>query len=349
MNITTYLKATVLGLILAATFNSSAQSNLDGIKGDEQSDDNEIQLTNESPQELLLEYEIERTKNFSNGYKSTNRTTLDNLNTISNRAQLSLAETYEAHYIQYKQNGFTSVGLAFLKNAEQNTENKAELYSDFIACSHVLKKELLFDKYTSKLRNSGFITNEVLEYNKNVLRSIETEASFIVTNGWEDTYPLLSLLTQENKTATQVINAEWILDPEYRKLIAARLGTSNPSFNDNPYDWILTVSQSTSSAIYFTPTLPRSVLLKAQESLTPIGIVFSLNPITAAEQKRQCVNAWKMFSKVELISNSDLCTNYILIFSVLEDLLANDQSEKGTLNQVLAYKKQLLKKYPALK
>ena len=349
MNTKAHLKAIVLSLTLMSSFYSEAQSGQQSTKSEEQTTESEIQIPFESPQELLLEYELERTKNYSNGYKATNQVTLDNLEAISARAELSLPETFEGYYIKYKQSEFTDTGLKFLKRAELNTENKSELYTDFIASSHVLKKERLFDEYTNKLRSSGFITNEVLEYNKNVLRSIETNDSYIVTNGWEDTYPLLSLLKQENKTATQVINIEWLLDSEYRKLISERLGTANPSFNSNPYEWILSVSQSTSSSIYFTPTLPHTALIYAQNSLTPIGIVFSINPVTAAEQRRQCINAWKMFSKVELISNSDLSKNYILIFSILEDLLANDESEKGTLSQVLDYKKQLLKKYPTLK
>ncbi len=239
--------------------------------------------------------------------------------------------------------------MEYLKSAELKTENKAELYSDFIACSHVLNKPQIFEEYTTKLRNSGFITSEVLEYNKNVLRSIESSQSYIVTNGWEDTYPLLTLLKQENKSNLEVINVEWLMDEEYRVITSLSLNISNHPFNGSPYDWIYEASQKTTSNVYYTPTLPSSVLLKAQNSLTPMGLVFSLKNETASNQKMVCVDSWKRFSKLELVSNSPLSKNYILLFNVLESFLSEDKSEKGTYQQVKDYKKQLVKKFPELK
>ncbi len=175
---------------------------------------------------LMLDYELARTQDFQAGLKIIRQSSLESMDEIANEINTLLPESFSSTYIKFKQSGFTETGLSYLKEAESKTENKAELYTDFLTTAHILNKEDLLNTYAIKLRNSGFINTVVLEYNKNVLRSIKENKAFVITNGWDDTYPLLTLLKEERKKNLTIINVEWLFDPAYREKLSQKLGMS---------------------------------------------------------------------------------------------------------------------------
>ncbi len=298
---------------------------------------------------IILDYELERTKDFKKGYKTLDQRSVTNLQEMSAPVLENHPESFAGYYLKYKQSSFSQDALDNLKKAELLTLNKTELYSDFLATAHVLGKTALAEEYSSKIRNSGFIQTEVLEYNKNVLRSIKENQAFLFTNGWEDTYPLLTLLKAEKKENLSVINAEWIMDNSFRTIIAGKLGVSSPAFNGDPYEWMNQVVNASQQPIYYSPTLPTKCLRGMSSNITPVGLLFHTQAKEKAVQKELCLAAWKRFSKVELVSSHEISKNYILILSVLESLLVNDPNEAGTLAQVIEYKTKLIAKFPALK
>lgn len=298
---------------------------------------------------LLLEYEVIRTGSFQGGKKFISQTDLDSMSSIAMQINQSAPYSFSASYVQFREAGYTETGFSHLKQAEALTSNKSELYSDFIATAHILNKSAEFKEYSKKLRSSGFIQSSVLEYNRNVLRSISENKAFIITNGWDDTYPLLTLLDEEKKKNINVINMEWLFDANFRAKIAGQLGTSNPAFSNNPYNWISTISKSSNQNIYFTPTLPNSELTKISGQITPVGILFKLASLTAEEQNFESLKAWKKFSKVNITSSHPISKNYIILLTLLESSLNNDANESGTLAQIQEFKTLLEQKHPSLK
>jgi len=298
---------------------------------------------------LLLEYDNIRSRNFSNGRKIIVQADLDSMSSIARRITMMAPLSFSSSYVKFKEEGFTETGYAHLKKAESFTDNKTELYSDFLASAHVLNKTADLKNYSKKLRNSGFIQSAVLEYNRNVLRSISESKAFIITNGWDDTYPLLTLLEEEKRKNVTVINTEWIYDSNYRALISSKLKSTNVSFNNNTYTWITNVVNSSNQPVYFTPTIPGSELAKLGSSISPAGILFKKGTYTAEEQNYSCLIAWKKFSKVKLVTAHPISKNYIILLTLLESTLAENANEKGTYTQILEFKESLEKKHPALK
>lgn len=306
----------------------------------------ELEL-NSRLESLVLDYELARTSSFNQGKKIISAESFAEMASISEQVNELNPNSYASEYLQFKQDGFTEAGLSHLKNAETKTLNKTELLSDFLAISHILKKNDLLETYAVQLRNSGFIESATLEYNKNVLRSFTESNAVLITNGWEDTYPLLTLLKQEGKRTINVVNMEWLYDKSYRTSLAKSLGKSAVAFT-NPYQWISQMTTGSSLPIYYTPTIPNSELVKLQSELTPVGLVFKRGELTAEVQKQYNLSAWKKFSKLAISSSNPLSKNYIIMLTMLEQQLMTDALEKGTLTQVSATKKALVKKHSSL-
>ncbi|MFK7756504.1 MAG: hypothetical protein AB8B53_06180 [Flavobacteriales bacterium] len=345
-----YLIITLLGFVHGLAF---CQSNLEGSE-DKKNSASESVVTpselalNQQLESLVLDYELERTSNFNNGLKVITTESLNEMESITNEVITLNPNSYASEYLQFKQDGFTEAGLNHLKNAETKTTNSTELISDFLAISHILKKNDLLDTYALKLRNSGFLKNSVLEYNKNVLRSFTESNALLITNGWEDTYPLLALLKEEKKRTITVVNVEWLYDAGYRSTLSAILGKPIVPFS-SPYQWINQMTSGSSLPIYYAPSLPNSELIKLQNELTPVGIVFKKGMLSGLEQKTLNLNAWKKFSKLSINSSEPLNKNYIIMLTMLEQQLKTNALEKGTLKQVTDAKKALIKKHPSLK
>ncbi len=299
--------------------------------------------------DLLLEYEFIRTRKFSTGEKIIKQADIDSMSSIANQINQAAPNSFSAAYVQFRELGFTEEGFLYLSKAESLTPNKTELYTDFLAAAHILEKPAVFQEYSSKLRTSGFISPSVLEYNKNILRSIPETNAFIITNGWDDTYPLLTLLEDEKKTNTTVINVEWIHYEHYRAFISKKLNTTNSEYNNNPYGWINNICSLSDQNIYFTPTLPSSKLLELSDKIIPIGILFKMSSMTKEEQVVESIKAWKKFSKVNITSSHPISKNYIILLTFLERSLKNETKESGTLIQIQEFKTSLEEKHPSLK
>jgi len=303
---------------------------------------------NQQLESLVLDYEIARTSSFNNGLKIITDDSFNSMESITNDVLELDQNSYAGTYLQYKREGFTESGLSYLKLAEAKTENKSELISDFLALAHVLKKNDLLEKYSERLRNSGFISSSVLEYNKNILRSLSETDAILITNGWDDTYPLLTLLNEEKKKTIQVVNIEWLYDQNYRMELSAELGKTPLPFT-SPYSWINSMTENTAKPIYYAPSIPNDELIKLQNKLSPVGLVLRKSPITGNDQKSLNLSAWNRFSKLTMSSSEPLNKNYIIMLTLLENLLDNDANEKGTLAQISSVKKALIKQHPSLK
>ncbi len=345
------LKVLIVGFLIAVNFGFSQSNQVELEKTESNSEELEISSSEmeDYAASLLIDYEFIRTRNFTSGKKLMSQADLDSMSSIAKRINQSAPLSFSASYVQFREEGFTETGMSFLKEAESLTTNKSELYSDFLAMAHVLDKSSELKTYSAKLRSSGFIQSTVLEYNKNVLRSVSENKAFIITNGWDDTYPLLTLLDEEKKKNITVINIEWIFNKHYRSFISSKLNTSNVSFNNDPYAWISAVSNASAQTIYFTPTLPNSELIQLSSNLTPVGILFKQANLTQEIQNYESLKAWKKFSKVNITSPHPISKNYIILLTLLENSLSKNANEAETLAQIQEFKNSLEEIHPSLK
>jgi len=298
---------------------------------------------------ILLEYRLNSSENFKGGVKSLSTLELDELNSLSERASNSAPGSYADVYLRFKATGFSTEGLELLKEAESITANKAELYSDFIATGHLLDDVGIFSDYTEKLNQSGFINEGVREFSKNVLRSLTDKNAFIITNGWDDTYPLLTEIAASGEKRVRVVNVEWLFDINTRKQIAKELGSPNVQFNLDPYAWLNTVVQASAKNVYYSTTLPPSELRKVANSLTPVGLLLKKGNMQSDKALAANLSAWKKFSKLHLLENYDINKNYALPLTILSGSLKNEPKEIGTLEQVDNYLNNLYTVHPEIK
>ena len=141
-----------------------------------------------------------------------------NLNAIVTDLKSMHSESYEYHYIAYLNSNQDPQAFHHLEKAYEIYPNNVELYDDFVAHYELTNNRQGKNQFCKKLAESNTIAQGVMDYNYNVLMSLEPNA-ILFTNGSDDTYPLWIWQEIHNKrTDVTVLNLDLIQNLEYQKV-----------------------------------------------------------------------------------------------------------------------------------
>ena len=162
---------------------------------------------------------IDLKKNSVNKYsKEISSEEQKNLNSIVTDLESMHSESYEYHYIAYLNSNQDPQAFHHLEKAYEIYPNNVELYDDFIAHYELTDNRQGKNEFCKKLAESNTIAQGVMDYNYNVLMSLEPNA-ILFTNGSDDTYPLWIWQEIHNKrTDVTVLNLDLIQNLEYQKV-----------------------------------------------------------------------------------------------------------------------------------
>lgn len=162
---------------------------------------------------------IDLKKNSVNKYsKEISSEEQKNLNSIVTDLESMHSESYEYHYIAYLNSNQDPQAFHHLEKAYEIYPNNVELYDDFIAHYELTDNRQGKNEFCKKLAESNTIAQGVMDYNYNVLMSLEPNA-ILFTNGADDTYPLWIWQEIHNKrTDVTVLNLDLIQNLEYQKV-----------------------------------------------------------------------------------------------------------------------------------
>lgn len=139
-------------------------------------------------------------------------------------------------------------------------------------------KKALYNRYKSEFP----IHNNAYNYGKNVLQHLPASAILIV-QGQLDAYPILAEQNTNNtRTDVLVINLQWLNETSYRNRISQQLGV-NPNWKSG--ESIATLIQKLVNVaperVHLAMTVDRNLLQQFASQLSPLGLVFALQPVSA--------------------------------------------------------------------
>lgn len=245
------------------------------------------------------------------------------LNSIVNDLESMHSESYEYHYVAYLNSNQDPKAFHHLEKAYEIYPNNVELYDDFVAHYELTNNRQGKNQFCKKLAESNTIAQGVMDYNYNVLMSLEPNA-ILFTNGSDDTYPLWIWQEIHNKrTDVTILNLDLIQNLEYQKVKLKSLNIY-PIKSIEPVGIVKEVVKNNSNRpINVALTInPKAMIdLKAKLYLTGLVLKYSEKAIDNVTMLK---NNWQFSFNIESLNEpvtntttKKINNNYILPLLVL--------------------------------
>lgn len=223
-----------------------------------------------------IDYFSKRAQYVDKNSKSISAEEQKELDQIVNQAGSIDMNSYQYNYLEFINRGRTAAAFEYLEKAEAAYPNNAELFDDFLYHYELVGNDSKKAVYCKKLYESNTISAGVMEYNYNVLMSVDKDA-ILITNGSDDTYPLFIWQTLKKvRNDVKVINFDMLNDPEYNSRIASEYGIKmDAKSSDSPIEKITYILKNNpSKKIFVGHTLSQVILKKFQSNLYLSGLTY---------------------------------------------------------------------------
>lgn len=244
-------------------------------------------------------------------------------------------DSYQYNYMEYINRGRSIEAFEYLEKAEAAYPNNAELFDDFVYHYELTGNTNQKTVYLKKLDESNTIPTGVMEYNYNVLMSLDKNA-VLLTNGSDDTYPIFIWQTLKGvRKDVTVINLDMLSEKSYiqRKASEGGLKIKQQSNNIGTMDYI--IENNSSKKIYVGHTISQKILKQYKEDLYLSGLtyLYSTKPVenveTATERYEDDFKLEELEHPQGNSKVNQLNANYLLpLITFLEYYKANGEEEK---------------------
>jgi hypothetical protein len=269
----------------------------------------------------------------------------EELDQIVTTASLIDQDSYQYNYMEYVNRGRTIEAFSYLQKAEAAYPNNAELFDDFVYHYELTGNSSQKTVYCKKLYESNTIPDAVMEYNYNVLMSLDKNA-VLLTNGSDDTFPIFiwQAIKGVRKDVT-VINVDMLNEAAYieNKAAEGKLKIKQQSSAIATMSYI--IENNASKKIYVGHTISQQLLKKYQNNLYLSGLTYqySASPV---ENVEVAVDRYEDDFKLDELQHAQENTkvnqlnfNYILpLITFIEYYKSNGEEEKYTATRDLAIK-----------
>jgi hypothetical protein len=206
----------------------------------------------------------------------------ERLQKIMEEMAKAVPESYEYNYLKHKTEG-SITDISFLEKAYQLRPQEPELYSDFSGYYEVAGDESKMSEFLEKWYGSKDLAPGLLNYNYNVLFSLE-ENAILFTNGDNDTYPVWMLQkVKKIRPDVTVLNVSLIMTgKEYleRKLKEKSISLSFdelPKYRSKEFAGALgkfIAEKYPEVPVYFAVTVYQDYLAAIEENLYLVGLAY---------------------------------------------------------------------------
>ncbi len=241
------------------------------------------------------------------------------LNAILAKMEVEIANSFSYHYAYYLNGNKTDEALSHLQTAYFMHPENQELWDDMLFNSVVADDQPEVARFAAMLKNAGVYDQAEMEYNRNVLNSLEQNA-MLITHGNVDTYPLIMLQKNEGYRAdVKIICLDWITNSRYKTFIETTLklmpGRIRPA---EAYQALDEIFQSKANyPVYLALTIPPDVLSKYASELYCTGLAMKFSKQAIANITSLEYNWSKLFSTIYIDTGKELNRNYLIPLCLL--------------------------------
>ncbi|MFZ5554636.1 MAG: hypothetical protein ACOZCO_16065 [Bacteroidota bacterium] len=350
-------KQSISNSVNEANFNTQPPANLsepsrsgNGAKYYESQSQNYRGYLDFSPKDANAWENYYKSTRFSNYSKTSSSISADEqkeLDAIVKEMEKNVPGTYQFHFVTYL-NGNNDVNLIHhLEKAYELNPNSTELYEEFINYYELTGNDSKKTEFVKKLNNSKEIHPDVLEYNYNLLNSLESKA-ILITHGEMDTYPGWILQdVKRTREDVKIVYLELLEKDEYRNKLLAETGiTVSADFKSNKSGFLKEFAEKSSRPVYFASTVAPEILKPIQNNLYLTGLAFKYSSTEFENQSVLATNWENSFKKDAVLKTnaqgtiqSKLNMNYIPgLLILIEYYKSANKTDKATMAEEMALK-----------
>lgn len=257
---------------------------------------------------------------------------------VLKQVETNLPNSFSFYYLSYLNNQSKSeASLQLLQKAAEKNSYYPEMWDDLLFSHYIKGNKKGIVEMTDNLFNSSIYSSAVMEYNQNVLSSVEKNG-VLVTYGNIDSYPLLIWQEKFNiRKDVRIICLEWLSNEKYATDIGKILGIKTESIlNVSEEKALDAILKSTKKRVYLGLTLPPAFLKKQSGSLycTGLAMLYSSKPVSNIESLE--TNWTSLFKRKYLYNNDDINRNYLIPLVILHQA-ETDVAKKTEYRQTIDF------------
>lgn len=284
---------------------------------------NEVARSKKNTNAWFNYYKASRYANYKPTSREINPVKQQELNIIIQEMSKAIPSSFEYNFCKYWNSDIDTSLFPYLQKAYEIDPNRTETYDDFVSYYELTANSKKKNEFCKLLAWSGNYNTNVMEYNYNVLMSLEKNA-ILITNGDKDTYPIWILQSVYSFRADiKVLNINLLKTDYYRERKFKEQGIISPEvdFSDKTNFLKLLGEKNKNKAIYFALTIKPDIIKSLKNNLFITGLAAKYN-FKEFDNIKQLINNWEEKFKKENLSDillsgrnyskDNLSSNYIL-------------------------------------
>jgi hypothetical protein len=293
-------------------------------------------------------YRAERYSYYSKNSNDITGEEQKDLDVIVSNMEKFVPQSYEFHFLTYLNGNNNPDLVSHLQKAYELNSKSSEVLVQYTSYYELTGNDAKKKEFCKSLVNAGIYSAGILEFNKNLLNSVE-QNGILITHGENDTYPIwIQQSVKSERTDIKVLYIDLLENKEYREKELKALGldiTNDIKINKSGFLKEL-ASESKSRPVYFATTVAPELLKPMSANLYLTGLAFKYSESSFDNLELLKKNWNTKMTKVEINSedNSDgsieskMNLNYLPGILLLYDNYSKDGNKEAEKLKELALK-----------
>lgn len=293
-------------------------------------------------------YRSERYSHYSKNSNDISKEEQKDLDVIIKNMEEYVPNSYEFHFLTYLNGNKNPDLVNHLQKAYEIKPKSTEVMTEYVSYYEMTNNDSKKKEFCKLLSSAGVYSADLLEFNYNLLNSVEQNA-ILITHGENDTYPVWIQQTIKNvRPDVKVLYIDLLENKSYREKELKELGiTVSTNIETNKAGFLKELAEASKKRpVYFANTVAPDLLKPMNANLYLTGLAFKYSS-TSFDNLSTIESNWKdKMVKTELNGDghvkgsidSKMNLNYLPSILLLYEKYKKDGNKEATQLKELALK-----------